>query len=229
MCPETVPTRSDARALAQELATEIETRHGAATAELRALRRHWSRRLRHADAVLVLAVARQLLREASEPRRWMVYELLNHHGPALRAIGRRELTWLGRGMGSWGAVDAFACYVAGPAWRQRQVPTRVVEGWARSPDRWWRRAALVSTVALNVATRGGSGDASRTLRICAMLVDDRDDMVVKALSWALRSLVSRAPDAVRGFLSQHETRLAARVKREVQTKLTTGLKQARRR
>jgi hypothetical protein len=31
--------------------------------------------------------------------------------------------------------------------------------------------------------------------VCTLLVDDRDDMVVKALSWALRSLVD--PDAMR--------------------------------
>jgi 3-methyladenine DNA glycosylase AlkD len=49
-------------------------------------------------------------------------------------------------------------------------------------------------------------------------------MVVKALSWALRELIPHDPDAVRNFLSQHEEVLAARVKREVRNKLTTGLK-----
>ena len=56
------------------------------------------------------------------------------------------------------------------------------------------------------------------------IVGDYDDMVVKALSWALRELVPHDPDAVRDFLSQHEEALAARVKREVRNKLTTGLK-----
>jgi 3-methyladenine DNA glycosylase AlkD len=53
-------------------------------------------------------------------------------------------------------------------------------------------------------------------------------MVVKALSWALRELVVHDPDAVRAFLSEHEDVLAARVKREVRNKLTTGLKNPRR-
>ena len=61
-----------------------------------------------------------------------------------------------------------------------------IERWTESPDRWWRRAALVATVPLNVAAQGGTGDATRTLRVCELLVDDRDDMVVKAMSWALR-------------------------------------------
>jgi 3-methyladenine DNA glycosylase AlkD len=59
-------------------------------------------------------------------------------------------------------------------------------------------------------------------------VDDPDDMVVKALSWALRELVVHDPEAVCGFLEEHEDRLAARVKREVRNKLTTGLKNPKR-
>ena len=77
---------------------------------------------------------------------------------------------------------------------------------------------------LNLAAAGGTGGTPRTLDICGRLVDDRDDMVVKALSWALRELVPRDPEAVRGFLADHDGRLAARVRREVATKLDTGRK-----
>jgi 3-methyladenine DNA glycosylase AlkD len=90
---------------------------------------------------------------------------------------------------------------------------------------WWRRAALVSTVPLNLRAAGGKGVTVRTLRICGLLVEDRDDMVVKALSWALRELVFWDPNAVKGFLAELDTRVAARVRREVTTKLETGRKQ----
>jgi len=49
-------------------------------------------------------------------------------------------------------------------------------------------------------------------------------MVAKAMSWALRELAVHDPDAVREFLNEHGHVLAARVKREVRNKLTTGLK-----
>jgi 3-methyladenine DNA glycosylase AlkD len=65
--------------------------------------------------------------------------------------------------------------------------------------------------------------------VCRLLIDDHDDMVVKALSWALRELVVHDPDAVSAFLSEHADVLAARVKREVRNKLTTGLKNPKRR
>ena len=60
--------------------------------------------------------------------------------------------------------------------------------------------------------------------ICEMLTEDRDDMVVKALSWALRELSKRDPDSVREFLNEHEDDLVRRVSREVNNKLETGLK-----
>ena len=49
-------------------------------------------------------------------------------------------------------------------------------------------------------------------------------MVIKALSWALRSLVQWDRKAVSRFLTEHDDVLAARVKREVGTKLRTGRK-----
>jgi len=86
----------------------------------------------------------------------------------------------------------------------------------------------VSTEALNVRSRGGRGDVPRTLEVCRFLVDDHDDMVVKAMSWALRELIVHDPQAVREFLAEHDDALAARVKREVRNKLTTGRKNPRR-
>ena len=73
-------------------------------------------------------------------------------------------------------------------------------------------------------SRGGYGDLPRTLAVCRLLVADHEDMVVKALSWALRELVAYDPEVVRAFLQEHEAVLAARVKYEVRNKLTTGLK-----
>jgi hypothetical protein len=121
-------------------------------------------------------------------------------------------------------VDQFGILVAGPAWRAGRLDEGTLHAWARRADRWWRRAALVASVPLNTRSQGGRGDTPRTLAVCEMLVEDRDDLVVKALSWALRALVAHDPHAVEAFLASHEAVLAARVKREVRAKLATGRK-----
>jgi len=151
--------------------------------------------------------------------RFVAYELVLNHRPTLDSITEEEVEKLGEGIFHWGQIDAFGCYIAGPAWRAGRLHDAVIRKWARSEDWCWRRAALVSTVPLK--------ETKRTLAICAMLISDRHDLVVKAMSWALRALGKRDPESVRRFLSRHRSELAARVVREVNNKLATGLKNPR--
>lgn len=191
---------------------------------IRRIRREFSKQLAEASAEEVVRIALNLARRSEILYRFFAYELVHHHEQALRSLTTRSLEELGKGINSWGAVDCFGCYLAGPAWREGQVPDSLIKRWARSKDHWWRRAALVSTVPLNSRARGGKGDVRRTLEICELLADDRDDMVVKAMSWALRELAKRNPESVYNFLVRHEGKLASRVNREVKNKLNTGLK-----
>ena len=211
-----------------DLKEEIDMRLAAlpspSAAQIRSIRREFSKRVGKASPEFVVKLAMRLIKGSRIANRFIAYELVQHHREALRSLNARRLVELGRGIDSWSVVDMFACYLAGPVWREKQVPDDLVLGWARSEDRWWRRAALVSTVPLNTKARGGRGDVARTLKICEMLIADRDEMVVKALSWSLRELAKREPKPVRAFLSKHKDVLAARVTREVNNKLTTGLK-----
>ena len=68
---------------------------------------------------------------------------------------------------------------------------------------------------------------ARTLRICELVAADRDDMVAKGLSWALRELAERDRDAVVDFIERHHEMLPSRVLREVSNNLQTGLKTPR--
>jgi 3-methyladenine DNA glycosylase AlkD len=218
----------DVTALSATVRRRIARLRPANTPHLRTLRRELSKQLAEAPPSAILGIAEDLLGPGVSGQRFIAYELVCHHPATLAGLGEKELLRLGRGLDSWAAVDTFACYLSGPVWRERQVSDGLIRRWARSRDRWWRRAALVSTVPLNNCARGGHGDVARTLPVCAMLMQDRDDMVVKALSWALRELAKRDPAAVRTFLDAHKEKLAPRVLREVHHKLATGLKNPRR-
>ncbi len=193
----------------------------------RLVRREWSRKLSTTSGRAVIALARKLASQGGWER-LLAYELLVNHHEASHSLTTKDVVALGRGIKSWGEVDCFAAYVSGPAWREGNIPTRLIQGWTHSEDHWWRRAAVVSTVPLNSRARGGKGDARRTLRICRLVIADRHDMVVKALSWALRELSKRDKPAVESFIERHSQRLAPRVLREVRTKMRTGLKNPRR-
>jgi 3-methyladenine DNA glycosylase AlkD len=213
----------DAQAFADEIDRRIQALPDQSTEPVRQIRKEYSRRLRQAAASDVLAISTALC----DRQRWVAYELLYFHPGGLAILGLEEVESLGQGLDGWVAVDTFARYISGPAWQQGRIPDEAIQRWAASPDRFWRRAALVSTVPLNLRAAGGTGDTGRTLDICRRLVGDHDDTIVKALSWALRELAIWDPEAVRGFLAEHDGELAARVKREVRNKLATGLKNPR--
>lgn len=220
--------RSEISALAAEIAERLGALPERSTGSMRQVRRDFSRRLRGAAPEHVVALAFALL-DTPGIHRFIGDELIVYHPIALATLSEDDIVRLAGSLASWDQVDCFALYLAGRAWRAGQVRDETIAAWARSSDRWWRRAALVSTVALNLKAQGGTGDAARTLYICRLLVDDRDDMVVKAMSWALRALAVPDRGAAEVFLAEHRGGLASRVVREVESKLRTGLKTPRRR
>lgn len=200
---------------------------GVVVPDLRAIVRDVAKRIANEDPAFVVDLARRLVRSGTLEARQVAYELLGRRRDARATLGVRAVESLGRGNDNWKSVDVFACEVSGPCWRDGLVTDAAVARWARAKDRWWRRTALVSTVPLNLRSKGGVGDAERTLAVCARCAADRDDMVVKACSWALRALAERDPVAVRTFVDEREAVLPARVLREVRNKLTSGRKNPR--
>jgi 3-methyladenine DNA glycosylase AlkD len=200
---------------------------GVATPDLRAITRDVGRQVHDEDPAEMVSLAHALIAGKTHEGRQAAYELLVRHRPALESLTTGQVERLGKGIDNWASVDTFACHLAGRAWREGRVSDATVHRWARSRNRWWRRAAVVSTVPLNKKSHGGSGDPERTLATCALVADDKDDMVAKGLSWALRELIVRDRRAVRRFLKEHDAVLAARVRREVRNKLRTGRKNPR--
>jgi 3-methyladenine DNA glycosylase AlkD len=212
------------RELTTAIRSEIAALPRQDAASLRLIRRRYSEALKEAPPELVLRFARSLSSSASWAERVVACEVLAFHPGAIDLLNDRLVEAMAEGLSDWGSVDVFGLTVAGVAWREGLVTDSRIASWTRSPDRWRRRLALVATVPLNSQARGGRGDPRRTLRVCRALLSDRDDMVVKAMSWAIRELAKREPKVVARFVQDHEDRLASRVRREVRNKLATGLK-----
>ena len=184
---ESVVGQPSVRAVIQQLDEWLAQKGKCDTPAVRSLRRLLSKTLAKADPAHVLAVADALVKRGDWADRLVAYETVAAHRPAFAALDETRLIRWSVGLSSWGTVDLFGCTLGGQSWREGILSDAIVESWSRSTDRWRRRLALVCTVPLNSRARGGAGDATRTLRICEALVDDRDDMVVKALSWSLRT------------------------------------------
>lgn len=154
----------------------------------------------------------------------LAFEMIGRDRKLLDALRFKDLKDLGQNLDNWASVDHYSVGIFGVLWGKGIVRDEHIHKLLESVNFWDRRVAVVSTVALNLKSRGGKGDTGRTIAVCERVVDDHQDMIQKALSWALRELSKRDRESVRSFLEIHEKRLANRVLKEVNHKLDFGTK-----
>jgi len=197
---------------------------GVKVPDQRKVRKELSKELKGSTPSDIVRISKKLVDTGIFECQQVAYELLDSNKKALYSLTTEDLEDLRKGLDNWISVDTYSAWLAGVAWRDGRLQDEVIERWAGSDNKWERRTAVVCTIALNQKARGGTGDVNRTLWVCEMVSADRDDMVAKALSWALRELSKVDREAVADFMERHEDVLPKRVKREVFTKLRTGKK-----
>jgi 3-methyladenine DNA glycosylase AlkD len=98
--------------------------------------------------------------------------------------------WLDR-VTSWADHDALAHYLLAPLIAAKPAPCRQVFRWAKSQNRWRRRAACVALI------RGARERRffAEIVRLSNQLLrnKDEDDMVQKGLGWLLRETAKADP------------------------------------
>jgi len=100
---------------------------------------------------------------------------------------------------NWDLVDASAEYIVG-GWLADKDKS-ILDRFTRSRHLWTRRVAMLATFHYIKA-----GKADDALRIAAALLDDRHDLIHKAVGWMLREVGKRvSPAKLRAFLKAHVT------------------------
>jgi 3-methyladenine DNA glycosylase AlkD len=102
---------------------------------------------------------------------------------------------------NWDLVDSSAEYVLGAFLVAR--PRDLLFELAGSEGLWERRVAMISTFAFLKM-----GDASTTMEIAGLLLDDREDLIHKAVGWMLREVGKRVdPATLIRFLDENAQRM----------------------
>jgi 3-methyladenine DNA glycosylase AlkD len=96
----------------------------------------------------------------------------------------------------WDLVDLGAWDVVG-RWLVDK-PRDVLDELARSSNMWERRTAILATMAFIRI-----GQLEDTFRIAELLLDDDQDLIHKAIGWALRAAGDVDRARLRGFLDHH--------------------------
>jgi 3-methyladenine DNA glycosylase AlkD len=104
--------------------------------------------------------------------------------------------WVERYVDNWAACDTLCNHAVGDLLARFPEKVGVLREWARSENRWMRRAAAVSLVV--PAKRGMFLDDA--LVIADLLLLDADDMVRKGYGWLLKEASRRHRDEVLAFV-----------------------------
>lgn len=99
----------------------------------------------------------------------------------------------------WDHVDGVAPRVRELLLAHPGTMAPLLRDWARSPDRWLRRSAVIAQLGARDRT-----DRALLTEVIEVNATDPEFFVRKAIGWALRDLARTDPDWVRRFLAEHE-------------------------
>ncbi|MGD0989159.1 MAG: DNA alkylation repair protein [Candidatus Sulfotelmatobacter sp.] len=157
--------------------------HGWRTANLRRATVRFRRELRKEHGLdFVIAVADQLFSGTVLEEKAAAVFLLEKLD---REFGDREFklfeSWLDR-IGNWADHDGLVHCLIAPMVAAKPARMKNVFRWAKSANRWRRRAACVALI------RGARARMffSEITRLSDSVLEDHDDMVQKGLGWLLR-------------------------------------------
>jgi 3-methyladenine DNA glycosylase AlkD len=101
---------------------------------------------------------------------------------------------------SWDLVDASSRPILGE--HLKTNPRRILRTLAKSESLWERRIAIVSTMTLVWA-----GELDDAMRIAEILLDDKHDLIHKAVGWVLREAGIKDRARLLAFLEKHYARM----------------------
>jgi 3-methyladenine DNA glycosylase AlkD len=90
--------------------------------------------------------------------------------------------WIEKYVNNWAKCDSFCNHTVGGLVEKHAESVSEVKSWARSENRWLKRAAAVSLIV--PAKKGGF--LREVFEISDMLLNDEDDMVQKGYGWLLK-------------------------------------------
>jgi 3-methyladenine DNA glycosylase AlkD len=164
---------------------EVQSR-GWYTAELRKVAVRFRRSIaREMGMDFLVQVANQLFSgRVLEEKVFAVFLLEKQAAQFSEKEFRLFASWLDR-VSSWADHDGLAHYLLSPMVCADPKRCREVFRWAKSPNRWRRRAACVALI------RGAREKKflAEIVRLSNQLLRDEDDMVQKGLGWLLRETV----------------------------------------
>jgi len=145
--------------------------------------------------------------------------MVDRFEPADLTIFRR---WIDLFIDNWAKCDSLCNHTIGDFILKYPAMIGELAEWAHSPNRWLRRAAVVSLI---IPARRGFF-LSRILILTESLLADPDDMVRKGCGWLLKEASRQHQNAVLDFVLCHRATMSRTTLRYAIEKMPPAMRQS---
>jgi 3-methyladenine DNA glycosylase AlkD len=180
------------------------TLHGVRTPEWRCISRQFWNQVKQLPKADVFELCEELLAVRNNEERGVAFDWASRLRKQLVPTDFPRLErWLKQHVSNWAACDTFCGGAVGeflvrfPAFLPR------VRGWAKSKNRWLRRASAVAHI---IPTRNGIAVDS-AYEVADVRREDKDDMVQRGYGWMLTEIANKRPQEVLDFVMARKDRM----------------------
>lgn len=195
--------------------------YGVRTPDWRRVNRQFWVRVKDLPKARVLELCEELLAVGNGEERGFAFDwAFRLRGQLVPGDFQRLERWLKTHVSNWGACDALCGGVLGHFLLDHPRFVSRAKQWAKSKNRWLRRAAAV---ALIVPNRQGRY-LPEAFEVAELLLEDGDDMVRKGYGWMLKEIANREQRRVFEFVMARRDRMPRTALRYAIEKMPAGLK-----
>jgi 3-methyladenine DNA glycosylase AlkD len=135
-----------------------------------------------------------------EYRQMALFILVNKYKKAKQEIEKKDLVDFylknRKYVNNWDLVDCSAPYITGDYFFDKDK--KILYGYVKSKELWEKRIAVLST--FGFIKNNSFEDA---LKIAEILLEDKHDLIHKAVGWMLREVGNKNKDLEKKFLDKH--------------------------
>lgn len=171
------------------------------TAILRKISNNCFKDVKDRPAAEMLDICDELLESGERYTRFFAFDWAEKvKGQYRKSDFARFERWLKDYVNNWGNCDSLCCGALGHLIKQYPDLVSKTMKWAKSENRWFRRAAAVSLI---VPIRN-SLLLKEIFKTADMVLTDDDDMVQKGYGWMLKEAGDRFPDEVFKYVMKNK-------------------------
>lgn len=194
-------TDKKTRESAQRFFKEEVKFYGVKTALVKKIARKYFHQIKHQGKKEIFNQCEELLRSDYSEEAFIAFDWAFHQGKKSTLEDFQVFArWVNRYVNNWAKCDTFCTHAVGSLVEKYPALLPELKKWARSSNRWVRRAAAVTLIF--PARRGKF--LKEVFAIADILLLDQDDLVQKGYGWMLKEASRQHQQEVFAYLMKHK-------------------------